>query len=139
MAIQGPLKVAFGEAFPHGAFLVGPVEPARDFDASKGGAQVQARDKATSEPLWQVDVLDADPAARERTVRVKIAAAVQPVPPAATDGVPFTAVEFDGLTVTPYVKETGGGRGRLAFSLRAAGMRPVRQQTGSQAAPKSAA
>jgi S-DNA-T family DNA segregation ATPase FtsK/SpoIIIE len=131
MAIQGPLKVSFGEAFPFGAFVVGPVEPVRDFDASKGGAQVQARDKATGEPLWQVDVLDADPSARERTVRVKIAAPVQPVPPAAADGVPFTAVEFDGLTVTPYVKETGMGRGRLAFSLRA---RPGCAQSSSRPA-----
>jgi hypothetical protein len=124
MALQGPLKVEFGDVFPHGAFLVSAVEPVRDFDASSPGSAVQGRDKTSGLPMWQFDVLDADPEARERTVRVKIAAAVQPVPPDALPGLPFRPVELDGLTVTPYVKEsTGLGRARVAYSLRATGMR----------------
>jgi hypothetical protein len=110
VAIQGPLKVEFGDVFPHGAFLVGAVEPVRDFEASSAGSPVQGRDKTSGLPLWQVDVLDADPEARERTLRVKIAASVQPVPPDALAGLPFRPVELDGLTVTPYVKESGQGR-----------------------------
>jgi hypothetical protein len=70
-----------------------------------------------------VDVVDADPDARERTVRVKITAPVQPVPPETAPGVPFRPVEFDGLTATPYVATMASGRGRLAWSLRATAMR----------------
>jgi hypothetical protein len=33
---------------------------------------------------------------------------------------PFPAVEFEGLTITPYVDEK---RGRVAYSVRATGMR----------------
>ena len=49
---------------------------------------MQARDKDTGLPLWQVEVLDFDPQAREKTFKVKIAAAVQPVPPEAVAQVP---------------------------------------------------
>jgi hypothetical protein len=142
VAIQGPLKVEFGDVFPHGAFLVSAVEPVRDFEASSAGSAVQGRDKTSGLPLWQVDVLDADPEARERTLRVKIAASVQPVPPEALAGLPFRPVELDGLTVTPYVKESGQGRSRVGYSLRASGMRapkPAGSANVSAAAPKSAA
>jgi hypothetical protein len=53
---------------------------------------------------------------------VKVAAEHQPVPPAAVDGSPFVQVEFEGLTVTPYVDESHG-RPRVAYSIRATGMR----------------
>jgi hypothetical protein len=144
MAIQGPLKVEFGEVFPYGAYLVGAVEPVRDFEASRAGAPVQQRDKTSGLPLWQVDVLDGDPEARERTLRVKIAASVQPVPPDAVGGLPFRPVELDDLTVTPYVKESAQGRSRVGYSLRANGMRPPKSATSgtasaSASAPKSAA
>lgn len=143
MAIQGPLKVDFGEVFPFGAYLVGAVEPVRDFEASRAGAPVQQRDKTSGLPLWQVDVLDGDPEARERTLRVKIAASVQPVPPDTVAGLPFRPVELDGLTVTPYVKESAQGRSRVGYSLRATGMRPAKSTggaaSGSASAPKSAA
>jgi hypothetical protein len=52
-----------------------------------------------------------------------------PVPPTRA---PFELVEFEGLQVTPYV-DTGRcqGRGRcnarMAFSLRATGMKAARQ------------
>ena len=57
------------------------VEPLDDFDKSTKDNRVQARDKDTGLPLWQVEVLDFDPQAREKTFKVKIAAEVQPVPP----------------------------------------------------------
>ena len=78
MALQGPIPVEFGLMFPHGAFASGGIEPVRDFEASKDGRFVQSKDKATGLPLWQVEVIDADPEARVRTVKVKIAAAEQP-------------------------------------------------------------
>jgi hypothetical protein len=66
-----------------------------------------------------IEVIDADPAAREKTVKVKVGAASQPVLPAPGAGTPFVPVEFTGLTVTPYVNQAG----RLAYSLRATAAR----------------
>ena len=118
-----PLPVGFDQVFPHGAFVTGEVEPVRDFDA-KGSAPAQKRDKGTGLPMWQVSVHDADPAARgaAKSVKVVLLDERQPVPPPALDGLPFRPVEFDGLTVTPYVAE-GAGRPRVAYSIRARVMR----------------
>jgi hypothetical protein len=122
MAVQGPIPVEFGQVFPRGVFAAGAFEPVRDFEASKGGRFVQSKDKQSGLALWVVDVIGADPAARDKTVRVKVAAADQPVLPAAPAGLPFVPVEFTGLTVTPYVNQAG----RLAYSLRATGVRAGR-------------
>jgi len=119
MALQGPIPVEFGHVFAHGAFAAGAFEPMRDFDASSGDRFVQAKDKATGQPVWVIEVIDADPAARDKTVKVKVAAQGQPVLPPAPAGMPFVPVEFAGLTVTPYVTQAG----RLAYSLKAAGVR----------------
>ena len=122
MAISGRFYVAMEDVFPFGAFVVSEVEPVRDFDKSTRERPVQALDKETGLPVWSVSVLDADQSARknEKTVTVKIAASVQPVPPAPAAGMPFAAVEFEFLTVTPYVDDK---RGRVAYSLRAREMR----------------
>jgi hypothetical protein len=132
MAVQGPIPVEFALVFPRGLFAAGVFEPVRDFDASKaGGRFVQSKDRQSGLPLWQVDAIDADPAARDKTVRVKVAAADQPVLPAAPGGLPFVPVEFAGLTVTPYVNQAG----RLGYSLRASGVRvPGRGSRGGQEA-----
>ncbi len=119
MALQGPIPVEFGTVFPDGVYAAGAFEPVRDFDRSQGDRFVQQADKATGLPLWAVEVIDADPSARARTVKVKVAAAHQPALPPAPAGSPFAAVEFTGLTVTPYVN----GAGRLAYSVKAAGVR----------------
>jgi hypothetical protein len=81
-------------------------------------------------PLWVVEVIDAQENARQRTVKVKIAAQVQPVLPPPPPGSPFTPVEFDGMTATPYVdtsrcqaKDTGKCGARQAYSLKATGVR----------------
>ncbi len=124
MAVQGPIPVEFTYVFPRGVFAAGSFEPVRDFEASKSGRFVQSKDKTTGLPLWQADVIDADPQARDKSVRVKVAAADQPVLPAPHPGMPFVPVEFSGLTVTPYVNQAG----RLAYSLRASGVRPVGRQ-----------
>ena len=91
----------------------------RDFDASSGDRFVQAKDKATGQPVWVVEVIDADPAARDKTVKIKVVAGAQPTLPTPPAGMPFVPVEFAGLTVTPYVNQAG----RLAYSLKAAGVR----------------
>lgn len=122
MAISGRFYVAMEDVFPFGAFVVSEVEAVRDFEKSTRERPVQALDKETGLPVWSVSVLDADPAARksDKTVTVKIASPHQPVPPAPGGGLPFAAVEFDLLTVTPYVDDK---RGRVAYSLRAREMR----------------
>jgi hypothetical protein len=128
MAIQGPIPVEFAHVFPRGLFAAGTFEPVRDFDASKaGGRFVQSKDKTSGFPLWQVDAIDADPAARDKAVRVKVAAADQPVLPAPHAGLPFVPVEFAGLTVTPYVSQAG----RLAYSIKATGVRVIRSGRGT--------
>lgn len=124
MAISNKIPVRFGDVFPHGAYVVGEVEPVRDFEKSTRERPVQSVDRDTGMPVWSVSVLDPDPDARKdaKTVTVKILAPVQPVPPEAAAGMPIRPVEFDGMTVTPYLNENGG-RPRVAYSLRATGMR----------------
>jgi hypothetical protein len=130
MAIQGGLPVAHAAVFPNGAFVVGEVTALEDFDAAQAAREsgrevdTQQRDKNSGMRLWQVRVIDADELARKGQVEVtvKIAAEVQPVPPELAHGVPFRPVEFEDLTVTAYV-DTNRSRPRIAWSLRASGMR----------------
>ena len=101
----------------------------RDFDKSTPQKFVQQNDKETGLPMWSVSVLDADPDARkaDKTVTVKVLDTVQPVPPETTGGTPFRPVEFDGLTVTPYLDER---RNRVAYSFRARAMRAPAKPAG---------
>lgn len=80
--------------------------------------------------VWSVPVLDADETAPKgaKTVVVKISAPVAPVAPEAVAGLPFRPVEFDGLTVTPYVDDR---RNRVAYSLRARAMRAPAPASGA--------
>jgi hypothetical protein len=126
VALQGPIPIEFGLVFPDGVYAAGAFEPVRDFDASSNGRFVQSKDKQTGLPLWVVEVIDADASARTRTVKVKVAAQVQPVLPAGPAGSPFVPVEFTGLTVTPYVNQAG----RLGYSLKATGIRPPGRPSG---------
>lgn len=103
MAINGAIPMQHDDVFPHGCFVVGEVEPVKDFDRSTRETPVQAVDKDTGMPVWRVDVIDADPNARDKTVRVKIVAQVQPVPPETAPGVPFRPVVLEGLTLRPWV------------------------------------
>lgn len=128
MALQGSIPVEFGLVFPDGAYAAGSFEPVRNFEASTGERFVQSADKASGVPLWTIEVIDPDPQARVRTVKVKVAAQVQPVLPPPVAGSPFIPVEFAGLTVTPYVNQAG----RMAYSLKATGVRsPARGRPGS--------
>jgi hypothetical protein len=136
VGVQGPFKVTCGELFPHGVGVVGAVQPLTDFDASTKENRVQARDKDSGLPLWSVDVMDFDPDARERTLKVKVAAAVQPVPPEALPGTPVRPVLLEGLTVTPYIKD--GNRPRIAYSLRATGLASPGRAAGSGDSGKAA-
>ncbi|GGD12623.1 plasmid replication, integration and excision activator [Nocardioides daphniae] len=137
MAMPRKIPVDFGVVFPFGAYAVGEVQPVRDYDRSTKDNLVQATDPDTGVLLWSVDVVDGDPDARKanRTMSVKILAKVQPVLPTSLDGLPFTPVEFDNLTATPYI-EDNGNFSKLAWSLRAGGVRePAR---GAKPAPVKA-
>jgi hypothetical protein len=110
---------------PHGALCLG-VEPATDFD-KRGQADDQIRDKETGERFGG-----------SKEFRVKVVAAQQPVPPTSlVPGYP-PMVEFDGVTLTPYVdsqKCKGAAakcRARQAWSIRATAM------TAPQSAGKTA-
>ncbi len=122
MGVQGPFKVDCNEVFPDGLGVVGEVGPVYDFERSTKENRIQAIDKDLALPLWSVDVMDFDPEARERTFKVKIAAKVQPVPPELVSGLPVRPVFLEGLTVTPYMKDMGNGRQRIAYLLKATGL-----------------
>ncbi|MFG2003441.1 plasmid replication, integration and excision activator [Spirillospora sp. NPDC048911] len=126
MAIQGRIPVAFGDVFPHGVFATGPAERLDNFETKR-----QEKDKVTGQPVWVVDVYDADPEANAKAsaIRVKVLAEVCPVLPEPAWG-PFRPVEFTGMSVTPYVEEmgrdnNGNVRTRVAYSFRATGVRPA--------------
>lgn len=134
MAVQGPFKVNFYEVFPHGAFAMGLVQDLVDFDRSTKERKVQARDKETGLPMFVFEVMDGDPEARERTFKVKIVADSAPELPDVIPGVPVRPVVLEGLSVTPYLKDLGEGRHKIAYSLRAEGVSAPRRQDTSKAA-----
>jgi len=124
--------VEFGEVFPFGAFVLG-VEESWAFQEDRTSAKKQERDRETNQPVWIVRAIDANEEAARfgAEFKVKIAAAHRPVPPAKSQGFPFPAVEFDGLTITPYANN----KGRVAHSFRATGMRaPAAAKPGRTAA-----
>lgn len=123
MSIPKWLQIGHDQVFSHGAFVVSEVTPMIDFDKSSGENRVQARDRDTGLPMWQVEALDGDPAApkRNRTVTVKFAAPTQPIAPTNSSGAPFTPVVFEGLMALPYI-ERSGDFSRIAWSYRASGM-----------------
>ena len=122
MALGRHIPISMDQAFPHGAYAVGSVEQVVDFDASTREQKIQAHDRDSGLPVWVISVFDADPDARAKVVRVKIASRTPPVLPQAPSGSPFPAVAFEGLTVTAYV-DVSGSRPRLAYSFRATAVR----------------
>lgn len=96
-------------------FVPDSIAEAQDFNEATR-QRTPAKDKVTGERVWQCRVMDMDPelGSRSREVSIKILSNVQPVSPVG----PFQQVEFENLTVTPYV----GSNGRLAYSFRATGM-----------------
>jgi hypothetical protein len=119
--------VSMHDIFPHGCCLVpDSIAEAQDYD-EKTKKRTPSIDKVTGTKVWQCRVSDLDPelAGRSRETMVKILADRMPVPPTRQ---PFELVEFDGLVVTPYVTD----RGKLAFSLRATGIKAAARPAGSK-------
>src|ERR671929_1574474 len=126
MALQGGHRfpVSMADLYPDGLYAMS-VEEAQDYD-EKTGRRSPAKDKLTGERVYNVTCYDRGPDVRprDRQVTVKVSAPVQPVLPGEiAPGTGLHAVEFTGLTVTPYVVDgRNGGRARLGYSLRATGM-----------------
>jgi hypothetical protein len=136
MALSRHIPITNELVFPAGAYAVGAVEQVVDFEASTREQKVQARDRESGLPTWAISVFDADPEARAKVVRVKIAARTPPTLPQAPTGSPFPAVAFEGLTATPYV-DTSGSRPRLAWSFRATAVRGASAKAQAPAAPST--
>jgi hypothetical protein len=112
--------VSMADVFPEGCYLMpDSISEAQDYD-EKTKVRRPAVDKVTGKRVFQCRVVDMDPdlEGRSRETVVKILADYQPVPPGRT---PFEAIEFENLTVTPYVND----KGRMAYSLRATGFKTV--------------
>ncbi|MFC9976846.1 plasmid replication, integration and excision activator [Spirillospora sp. NPDC127200] len=118
MAVLGRIPVDFGAVFPYGVFATAAAEELTNFETKR-----QEIDKDNGLPVWVVDVYDADPEANHKNsaIKVKISAEVCPVLPEPVMG-PFRPVEFEGLTVTPYIDDNGK-RPRISYSFRARGVR----------------
>jgi hypothetical protein len=124
--------VAMADVFPHGCYLVpDSISEAIDYDGDTK-RRSPALDKLTGKPVFQVRVIDLDPelSGRSREVVVKVVADRMPVPPTRA---PFEPIEFENLTVTPYVIDRTK---RLGYSLRATGIKAARPmaQPGKDAA-----
>ena len=121
--------VTMAQAFPHGCHLMPEsIAEAQDYD-EKTKTRSPAIDKVTGKRMWQCRVADMDPEleGRSRETVVKILADRQPSPPT---GTPFELVEFDNLQVTPYVTD----KGRMAYSLKATGIKAARPAASRDAA-----
>jgi hypothetical protein len=140
MAVQGPFKASFGELFPHGAFAIA-VDALNDFEKVQAGVEdPQQRDKDSGERIWAVRAIDNDPEARSNELKVKVVAPVMPSLPEPVPGTNLRPVEFEGLTVTPWVEETKTGRTRVAYSLKATGVRePASRGSSSQSSASRSA
>ncbi|MGH3795251.1 MAG: hypothetical protein ACRDSP_10210 [Pseudonocardiaceae bacterium] len=126
-------SIEFAELFPQGAYVVGEVSAVTEYQSQEDKARnrpVRPRiDEASGLPIFKVTV--ADPSAekdRDKSITVEIAAKVQPVPPAAVNGLPFRPVMLDGLTVQPRA-ETSGQAKWITWVVRATGMRAVTERT----------
>jgi hypothetical protein len=121
--------VTMQQAFPLGCHLMPEsIAEAQDYD-EKTKTRSPALDKVTGKRMWQCRVADMDPEleGRSRETVVKILADRQPTPPT---GTPFELVEFDNLQVTPYVTD----KGRMAYSLKATGIKAARPVASRDAA-----
>jgi hypothetical protein len=138
MALPSRININHGDAFEHGALGV-KIEALNDYEKVKAGVQdPQQRDKDTGQRIWLFRGIDNDPDARSSEVKVKIVADVMPpLPGAPIPGTNLYPVEFEGLTVTPYVEETKSGFTRVAYSLKATGVREPQSKPSTSASSTS--
>jgi hypothetical protein len=138
MGVQSRIKQEHGDVFAHGALGI-KIEALNDYEKVKAGVQdPQQRDKDSGERVWLFRGIDNDPDARSSEVKVKIVADVMPpMPGEPIPGTNLYPVEFEGLTVTPYVEETKSGFTRVAYSLKATGVREPQSKPSTSASSTS--
>ncbi|SIK46342.1 pra like protein [Mycobacteroides abscessus subsp. abscessus] len=122
---QGIQTTAHAVSNGYGLMTVSGIQKVQDFNAiAQDGERPQKIDEKSQLPVWQVTVLDADPEAKaaQKTFAVKILSASMPVLPEPKDGMPFPTVDFENLTVTPYVV-TNGNRPSIGYSFKATGIK----------------
>ena len=140
MGLNGPVRTDSAVQFPFGVAVCGPVTSAAEFNknAAPSAARVQARDKDTGLPLWQVDVMDLDPDARERTFRVKVVSAVQPVPPDAIAGTPLRPVYLENLQILAWLPKEEQKNPKIQYSAKCTGLLPPKKATATGSGSGSA-
>ena len=115
--------VSTEEVFPDGCYLV-------------PDSITPVSDQPTGPQVYKCRVVDRNPALKDRPheTAVKILADQMPTPPT---GVAFELVEFEHLTITPYV--TDRNPMRIRYSLRATGIKaaatPTRREQGKWTVP----
>jgi hypothetical protein len=113
--------VSMADVFPDGCYLVpDSFSEVQDYD-EKTKVRTPSVDKVTGKRVFQCRVVDMDQEleGRSRETVVKIVADYMPVNPTKAA---FEAVEFENLTVTPYIND----KNRMAYSLRATSIRAAR-------------
>lgn len=132
--------IEFEELFPQGAYIVGEVSAMREYQSQEDKARnrpVRPRiDEVSGLPLFKVTI--ADPSAekdRDKSITVEIAAKVQPVPPAAVNGLPFRPVVLEGVTIQPRAEASGQAKW-ITWVIRATGLRGVENTTTKNAGVK---
>ena len=121
----------FEVVFPEGAYLLG-VEPEFEFDQNRRGAKRQAKDLVTGFYVFTAQAVNPVGKGKGAAPKVKLALPEPPELPVPAPGQPFAEVEFEGMTATPYI-EGEGDRARIAYSLRATGMRLARREQSNRA------
>jgi hypothetical protein len=112
------------------AYVMGEVEPERDWEKSSASKFVQKTDPGSGLRVWTVVIADPGSASQRK---IKILCDDEPVVPEPAPGMPpFVPVEFVGLTVRPWLDDRGckpvPGRRcgcRVELSIRARGVRPA--------------
>jgi hypothetical protein len=136
LAVKRKLPVKHHEVFPHGAWAIGDPAQVEDYEKKKNGeADYFLRDKETGKKVFGQRVLDADPEARkgQAEITVKIISDELPVLPPPVPGLPFRPIEFEGLSLTPYVDQNGR-LPRLSYSISATGIRAQAPKSQAQGA-----
>jgi hypothetical protein len=121
--------VSMADVFPDGCYLVpDSFSEVQDYD-EKTKVRTPSTDKVTGKRVFACRVVDMDQEleGRSRETVIKIITDYMPVNPTKA---PFEAVEFENLTVTPYIND----KNRMAYSLRATGIRAARSAPAKDAA-----
>ena len=147
----GKFETSMEKLLPMGAWLVSGVEAIKDFERSGPGAEgfVQALDKETREKLWAVTVQSGDmenaPAwlqrfkvrSRRGAARATAGDAGHALPAGGARRTGPRAVIDDKACTPPEPGRRHRCRAKIAYSVRASGMRPPRSAGRPAPAPSA--